>query len=91
MAAHDGMAHAIRPAHSPLDGDTVFAVATGAVEPPADPDVPAGMHPAVPSIARIGAAAAVVTRRAIVDAVLSATGVAGIPAARDVLASALRG
>lgn len=91
MAAHDGMAHAIRPAHSPLDGDTVFAVATGAVEPPTDPDVPAGMHPAVPSIARIGAAAAVVTRRAIVDAVLSATGVAGIPAARDVLASALRG
>ncbi|MBE7159737.1 MAG: P1 family peptidase [Williamsia herbipolensis] len=91
MAAHDGMAHAIRPAHSPLDGDTVFAVATGAVEPPAHPDVPDGMHPAVPSIARIGAAAAVVTRRAIVDAVLSATGVAGIPAHRDVLAPASHG
>ncbi len=91
MAAHDGMAHAVRPAHSPLDGDTVFAVATGAVDPPSDPDVPAGMHPAVPSIPRIGAAAAVVTRRAIVDAVRSATGVAGIPAWRDVLPSTLGG
>lgn len=91
MAAHDGMAHAIRPAHSPLDGDTVFAVATGALVPPSDPRVPAGMHPAVPAIARIGAAAAIVTRRAVVDAILSATAVAGIPAWRDVLPSALRG
>jgi L-aminopeptidase/D-esterase-like protein len=90
MAAHDGLAHAVRPAHSPLDGDTVFAVATGAVAPPLDPRVPAGMNPAVPAIAHVGAAAAMVTRRAVVDAVLSATGVADIPAYRDVLPSALR-
>ena len=27
MVAHDGLARAIRPAHSPLDGDTIFALA----------------------------------------------------------------
>jgi L-aminopeptidase/D-esterase-like protein len=30
MAAHDGFARAIWPAHTPLDGDLVFAVSTGA-------------------------------------------------------------
>jgi len=29
LAAHDGMARAVRPAHTPMDGDTVFAAATG--------------------------------------------------------------
>ena len=29
VAAHDGLARAIRPAHTPLDGDLVFAAATG--------------------------------------------------------------
>jgi len=29
MSAHDGLARAIRPAHTPLDGDTLFALATG--------------------------------------------------------------
>ena len=32
IAAHDGLAHTIRPVTHPLDGDTVFALATGAVE-----------------------------------------------------------
>ena len=32
MAAHDGLARTIRPCHTPMDGDTVFALATGAVE-----------------------------------------------------------
>jgi D-aminopeptidase len=36
VAAHDGMARAIVPAHTALDGDLVFAVATGA-RPLADP------------------------------------------------------
>ena len=37
--AHDGMARAIRPVHSLLDGDVVFGVATGRDQapPPADP------------------------------------------------------
>ena len=30
MAAHDGLARAILPAHTPMDGDLVFAVSTGA-------------------------------------------------------------
>ncbi len=29
IMARDGMARAIRPAHTPFDGDTVFALATG--------------------------------------------------------------
>jgi L-aminopeptidase/D-esterase-like protein len=31
--AHDGMARAVRPAHSMFDGDTVFALATGVPVP----------------------------------------------------------
>ena len=37
VAAHDGLARTIRPCHTPLDGDTVFALATGAVEVRAGP------------------------------------------------------
>lgn len=37
-AAHDGMARAIVPSHTPYDGDLVFGVSTGAVEMP-DPHV----------------------------------------------------
>ena len=40
IAAHDGLARTIRPCHTPLDGDTVFALATGAVEVPPDPETP---------------------------------------------------
>ncbi len=29
LAAHDGLSRAIRPAHTPMDGDTLFAAATG--------------------------------------------------------------
>lgn len=36
VAAHDGLARAIVPSHTPLDGDLVFAVSTGA-RPLADP------------------------------------------------------
>lgn len=34
--AHDGLARSIRPVHSPSDGDTVFALATGAQATPID-------------------------------------------------------
>jgi len=33
IMAHDGLARAIRPLHTPFDGDTVFAMATGAIHP----------------------------------------------------------
>jgi D-aminopeptidase len=36
IAAHDGMARAIVPSHTPFDGDLVFAAATGA-KPMPDP------------------------------------------------------
>ncbi|WP_321167661.1 P1 family peptidase [Baekduia soli] len=34
--AHDGIARAVRPAHTRYDGDTMFCLATGAVDAPAD-------------------------------------------------------
>ncbi|TCR63528.1 P1 family peptidase [Bosea sp. BK604] len=36
LAAHDGLARALRPAHAPLDGDIVFAAATGLSGAPSD-------------------------------------------------------
>jgi L-aminopeptidase/D-esterase-like protein len=36
-AGHDGMARAVNPAHTPLDGDTLFAIATGRSQ--AQPDM----------------------------------------------------
>ncbi len=68
--AHDGLARAVRPAHTPVDGDAIFALSTGAVT-----------HPA--SLLRIGALAADVTAEAIVRAVRAASGVPGFPAVRD--------
>ena len=57
IEAHDGIARAIRPAHSVVDGDVVFALAPGGPTPP-------------PLLRlRIGAAAAEATARAIVGAV----------------------
>ena len=34
--AHDGIARAVRPAHTLYDGDTMFCLATGTVEAPLD-------------------------------------------------------
>jgi L-aminopeptidase/D-esterase-like protein len=94
VAAHDGLARTIRPCHTPLDGDTVFALATGAVEVPADPtqgaSLPASMSPEVPLITALGAAAADCLARAVMVGVLAAESVAGIPAYRDMLPGAFR-
>jgi L-aminopeptidase/D-esterase-like protein len=68
--AHDGFARAIVPVHTPVDGDTIFAVATGSKTGSAD-------------VGQIGALAADVLAEAIVRAARQATGVAGFPAARD--------
>ncbi len=91
VAAHDGLARTIRPCHTPLDGDTVFALATGAVEVPPDPETPASMSPEVPLITAIGAAAADVLARAVLVGVLAAESVAGIPTYRDMLPGAFAG
>ncbi|MGH2583179.1 MAG: P1 family peptidase [Anaerolineales bacterium] len=64
----NGVARAIRPASTMLDGDTMFALATGKKK--ADVNI-------------VGAFAAEVVAEAIVRAVRAARGAAGLPAARD--------
>lgn len=91
VAAHDGLARTIRPCHTPLDGDTVFALATGAVEVPPDPETPASMSPEVPLITAVGAAAADVLARAVLVGVLEAESIAGIPTYRDMLPGTFAG
>ncbi len=79
VAAQDGLARAVRPAHSMFDGDTVFAVATGAK--PLAAAEPLGRAVALD---RLCAAAAEVFARAMVHGVLAATSLAGLRAYRDV-------
>ena len=67
---HDGYARAIAPVHTPVDGDTVFVLATGGRAGRAD----AG---------QIGALAADVMATAIVRAAEQATSVPNVPALRD--------
>jgi L-aminopeptidase/D-esterase-like protein len=63
--AQDGLARAVRPTHTMLDGDTIFALATGT----------AGRA----NVSVIGAFAAEVTAQAIRRAVRTATPLAGLP------------
>lgn len=88
VAAHDGLAHSIRPAHTPIDGDTVFALATGAVEVQPAADVPASMSPETKLVAALGAAAADCLAVAVLTGVLAAESVAGIPTYRGMLPGA---
>jgi len=68
--AHDGLARSIWPAHTPFDGDTLFALSTASAATSASP-------------ALLGILAAEVTARAVVRAVEHARGRPGCPAARD--------
>ena len=70
LMADDGLARAVNPAHTPADGDTVFALATGRWQGQAD-------------VLTIGALAAEVLSEAIVRAATQATGSGGLPSARD--------
>lgn len=63
--ADDGLARAIRPSHTPYDGDTVFALGTGEISMASLGD-PSYM------VYQIGGAAADVLSRAVVHAILSA-------------------
>ena len=65
---HDGLARCISPAHTRFDGDIVFTVSVGRRR--ADPDC-------------LAVAACRAIGWAVVDAVTSATSVAGVPALRD--------
>ncbi|MGK2868762.1 MAG: P1 family peptidase [Mycobacterium sp.] len=88
IAAQDGLAHTIRPAHTPVDGDTVFALATGAVQVPPSADTPLAMSPETAALTAIGAAAADCLARAVLVGVLAAESVAGIPTYRSLLPGA---
>jgi L-aminopeptidase/D-esterase-like protein len=72
IMAQDGLARAIRPVHTPFDGDTVFALATGAGLP---------IEPA--ALARLGSAAADCLARAVMRAVLAAEPLGGVPSWRQ--------
>jgi len=64
--AHDGLARTIRPAHTMVDGDTIFALATGKKK--ADVNI-------------VGAFGAEIFAQAVLNAVHAAEPVAGLPAA----------
>lgn len=89
-AAHDGLARSIRPAHTPVDGDTVFALATGAIEVAPPADVPAAFSPETPLATEVAGAAADCLARAVVAAVIAAETVADIPTYRGLLPGAFR-
>lgn len=74
IMAQDGYARAIRPVHTPYDGDTVFVLATGERELPA---------PRALALTRLGAMAADCVARAVVRGVVEATAVGDAPAYRD--------
>jgi L-aminopeptidase/D-esterase-like protein len=63
--AHDGLARAVRPAHTLMDGDTLFALASGSAGPA--------------NVSVIGAFAAEATELAIRRAVRTATPLGGMP------------
>jgi L-aminopeptidase/D-esterase-like protein len=68
--AHDGLARVIAPAHTPYDGDTIFALATGDLAGDAD-------------LLTVGALGADAMATAVLRAVRAAAGIPGFPAARD--------
>ncbi len=68
--AHDGLARAIRPVHTGIDGDVVFALACGDVTTNCD---------------AVGALAADAVAQAIVNGVRAATGGYGIPCAQEIV------
>jgi L-aminopeptidase/D-esterase-like protein len=67
--AHDGLARAIMPAHTPMDGDIVFALSTGARP----------LSERIVELAEIGHVAALTVARAIARGVHAATPAAGDP------------
>ena len=75
IMATDGLSSAIRPAHTPADGDTIFALAT------AQFDLEIESHPSL--ITLLGAMGARAVGQAIVNGVHAAEGLAGVPSPRE--------
>lgn len=74
IMAQDGMGRALRPIHSPLDGDTIFVIATGKVPLP---------EPHALGLTRLGILAADCVTRAIGRGVWAAEGLGQARAIRD--------
>ncbi len=70
QVGQDGLALAVRPSHTMVDGDIVFALATGNNQEP-------------PNMRSLCAAASVVVSKAIINGVLAATAINGIPSVKD--------
>lgn len=68
--AHDGLARTINPAHTPYDGDTIFALSTATVTTKVDVGI-------------IGALAAEVVAEAVVRAVMNAESIQGFPSYKE--------
>ena len=66
--AHNGIARTVKPAHTMVDGDTIFTLATGQKKA---------------NVSIVGAFAAEVVAQAIVNAVLNAEPLAGLPSAKS--------
>jgi L-aminopeptidase/D-esterase-like protein len=77
IMAQDGLARAIRPAHTPFDGDTIFVLATGA-EKLAEADEARPL-----ALAELGALAADCVTRAVARGVFEAAALGGVDAYRD--------
>ncbi|MCV7424275.1 P1 family peptidase [Mycobacterium yunnanensis] len=88
VAAQDGLARTTRPSHTPLDGDTVFALSTGAVEVAPASDTPAAMSPETRLATLVGTAAADCLATAVLAAVVAADTIAGVPSYRDLVPGA---
>ena len=71
QVAHDGLAMAVRPAHTMSDGDTMFALATGDSE-------------RTPDMTALCAAAALTVGEAIVRGVREAEGLGGVPGVSEI-------
>ena len=75
IMAQDGLARAVRPAHTPFDGDTVFALSTGS-----------GALVTPERLTRLGNAAGDCLSRAIMRAVVAAEPLGGYPSWRGMMA-----
>ena len=68
--SHDGLALTIRPSHTIRDGDTMFAMATGAIEE-------------TPDITRLGVAVVEVVAQAVLRGIRKARGLGGVPSSTE--------
>lgn len=81
MMAQDGIARAVRPSHTPFDGDTLFVLATGTQK--LSPDRPLNGFERAAELTRLGSVAADCVARSIGRAMVSAESLGAFPAYRQ--------